>query len=140
MIEIKKIFKKAQELGSCDRFTGNENFRELVALLFSSQGIEFCIKNKFPDVKYFEQFDSKLLSENGIFLNAGTIEIENKENVLIVGRTFAIAKYNSLEHTHNLFSLHGAEAVVYADNYSVVVLHGDKKNFETKKTNNAIIL
>lgn len=139
---VKDIYKKAVEIDSkvCDKFTGKENYNEIVELLLSIQGIEFCTKYSFPKLDYFEGF----LKDNnpckkGIYINAGVIETENEEIVLLVGNTNAVLKYNNTDVGYKVILMHGARAEIIADNYAVVFLYGEKDNINVECKNNAIV-
>lgn len=136
---VRKIHKQALELDACDKFTGKENFNEIVDLLFSTQGIEFCTNNNFPSLEYFEQFNQKDLIEKGIYINAGTVEIENKEIVLLAGNTNGVLKYNNIDKGYKVILMHNASAEIKASDYAVVFLFGDKDDAEITVSNNAIV-
>ena len=136
---IKEIYKNAKALESCNRFKGNEDLEGIVKLMFSPQGIEFCVKHNFPPLEYFEEFDNELLEELGVFVNAGTIEIENKENVFLVGNTDAVLSYNNVLKGYKVVLMHRATAKIYADNYAVVFVFGDTDNAEISAKNHSIV-
>jgi hypothetical protein len=134
LVDAQRSFK------GCTMFSGNENFDEIVDLLLSIQGIEFCVKNNFPELEYFERFDIKKASEKGIYINAGTIELENQETVLLVGKTDAVLKYNNLDKAYRVILMHNATAEITADNYAVVSFTGDEDNVSINVSNNAIVI
>lgn len=136
---IKEIHKKAAKLNSCLLFSGKENFEELISLLLSEQGIEFCLKNNFPELNYFEQFDRQELEKRGVYVNSGIVELENKKQVLLVGNTDAILKYDKVNHAYKVTVMHGATADIEAEGYAVVFTNGVLDSFNIKTSNNAIV-
>ena len=136
---INEIHSKARQFKSCLLFNGKESFDELIELLMSAQGLEFCLKNNFPELNYFEQFDRLELAKKGVYVNAGIVEISNVENVLLVGNTEAKLIYNNTDVAYKISVLHGATASVHASNYAVVFTNGAAENFEIFTSNNAIV-
>ena len=42
------LIEQAKQIGACERLKGDEDIQGLVRLLFTPQGAEFCINNRFP--------------------------------------------------------------------------------------------
>ncbi|TXD47332.1 hypothetical protein [Polaribacter sp. IC073] len=139
MAVVNEIHKEYLKLDTCGLFTGKESLDEVVALLFSPKGIEFCVESGFPSLNDFERADKEFLREKGIYVNEGSIEIKNKETVLVAGNTNAILKYNDTEKAYNVILMHGAKAQIIADNYAVVFVSGEKENLTITTSNNAIV-
>ena len=47
----KEFFEIANRLGACRLLHGTENKEELMRLLLTPQGTEFCTKNNFPSME-----------------------------------------------------------------------------------------
>lgn len=136
---VKKLHKKAKKLDACKLFTGNENFNEIVDLLFTPQGLEFCTNNNFPSLEDFKSFSDKELVKKGIYINKSIVELENIETVLIAGNTHAILNYNNVDVGYKVILMHGASAEIFADNYAVVFLYGETENATKIVSNYAIV-
>ena len=54
----------------------------------------------------------------GIYIDAGTIELHNPSRAILIGRTSATVKCNTLE-MHDIILLHGAKAIVNASGWAV---------------------
>ena len=48
MNTVKEIMMAALQKGACDKSYGVSDWKTLVWLFFTPQGIEFCEKNNFP--------------------------------------------------------------------------------------------
>lgn len=119
---IKQIHAQASLLKACPLFTGRERtLDDIVGLFFSAQGMEFCIKNHFPNLATFRQFKRYGVERFGIYIDAGTITLRNPARAILIGRTLATVNCDTLER-HEVFVLHGAKAVVNASGWAVVSL------------------
>ena len=116
---IGKIYAQAAQMGACDRFTGEEDLEALIRLFLSPQGIEFCIKNHFPNMAAFRLFKPCGVERYGIYIDAGDITLKNPDRAVLIGRTNATVKCDTLER-HEVCLLHGAKAVVNASGWAVV--------------------
>lgn len=138
---IRDIYKQAVKLDTCDKFTGKEDYDKIVQLLLSEQGIEFCLKHNFPTVLEFKKFEKYNPQKDGVFIDAGIIEIKNIPTVFLVGNTEATLIFNNLETNYNVILMHGAKAKIIAENYAVVFVYGgNDENVEKVIKDNAMIL
>ena len=137
---IKRIHTDALTLGACDKFTGLENMEEIVRLLQSPQGEEFCMKHRFPSRRVFREFLKYKPDEYGVYIDAGRIELTEPKDVYLIGRTKATIHFEETEG-HRVRLLHGAEATIHAGGWSVVrVLADDSSKCEIKKSGRARVL
>lgn len=138
---IKKIYTQARLLNACNLFTGKERtLDDIVALFSSPQGLEFCIKNNFPNIATFRRFKPYKVERFGIYIDAGTITLNNPKRVILIGRTSATIHCDTLEK-HDIFLLQGAKAVVNASKWSVVFTKaGTGCSLIRNTSENAIIL
>ena len=66
---IRQIYTQAKLLGACPLFKGTEQTVEDIVRLFeSSQGIEFCMKNHFPNMATFRLFKPHGVEKYGIYM------------------------------------------------------------------------
>lgn len=128
-------------LNACDLFTGNERTLDDIVRLFSSvQGLEFCIKNHFPNMATFRQFKKYKVERFGIYIDAGTITLNNPKKAILIGRTSATINCNVLAR-HEVYLLHGAKAVVNASKWAVVATTVEQGcNIIRNTSDNAIVL
>lgn len=138
---IKQIYARARLLNACDLFTGNERTLDDIVRLFSSvQGLEFCIKNHFPNVATFRQFKKYKVERFGIYIDAGTITLNNPKKAILIGRTSATINCDVLAR-HEVYLLHGAKAVVNASKWAVVATTVEQGcNIIRNTSDNAIVL
>lgn len=116
---IRQIYAQAKILGVCPLFTGLERtLDEIIDLFASPQGIEFCIKNHFPNIATFRLFKRYNVEKYGIYIDAGTITLKNPVRAILIGRTSATIYCDTLE-MHDITLLHGAKAVVNASKWAV---------------------
>lgn len=140
---IRQIYEQAKIVGACDKFTGKERtLAQLVELFTSPQGLEFCIKHKFPNIatyRIFKPYDEQL-RERGIYIDAGAITLKNPRRAVLIGRTSATVTFDELKH-HEVVVLQGAKCVVGAWRWAVVRVQKDSESEVIKSAyNNAIIL
>ena len=138
---IKQIYAQARLLNACDLFTGKERtLDDIVALFSSPQGLEFCIKNNFPNIATFRRFKPYKVERFGIYIDSGAITLKNPKRAILIGRTSATVHCDTLEK-HDIFLLHGAKAVVNASKWSVVFTKaGTGCSLIRNTSENAIIL
>lgn len=118
---IKQIYRQARLLGACHLFTGKERTLEDIVRLFTTpQGIEFCAGKHFPNMATFRLFKPHNVERFGIYIDAGTITLNNPERAIVIGRTSAIINCDTLA-SHEVILLHGAKAVVNASGWAVCV-------------------
>ncbi len=137
------IYSQAKRKGACDKFPifkGDENIPHLSKLMFSPQGSEFCLKNRFPDmvtIRMVKKYED--LQENNIYVDAGDIVLYDRDCFLI-GKTHATIRLTTLGK-YNCFLMHGAKAHIEASGYSIVRVDNDaKSSYTIEKKDNAIIL
>lgn len=138
---IRQIYMQAKLLDVCDKFTGLETtLDDIVDLFLSPQGIEFCIKNHFPNMSTFRLFKQYDIEKYGIYIDAGTITLKNPNRAVLIGRTIATVLYDKLE-LHQIVLLHGAKAIVNATKWAVVNTNVESGCIIIKNTaDHAIIL
>lgn len=138
---IQKIYKQAQLLGACPLFTGKEkSLEDIVKLFTSTQGIEFCVNNQFPNMATFRLFKSYNVEKFGIYIDAGNITLNNPKRAILIGRTSATINNDTLE-AHDIILLHGAKAIINASGWAVCKTIVEKGCSVIRNTSeNAIIL
>lgn len=138
---IQQVYKQAKELGVCSLFTGKERtLEEVVHLLSTPQGVEFCIDNHFPNIATFRLFKPYDMEKFGIYIDAGVITLDNPRNAVLVGDTTATINCDTLDN-HELILLHGAQAVLNASGWAVCKVTAEAGcNVTRKEIDNAIIL
>ena len=120
-MEAIKIHKAISKLGACSLYKGQETTSELLRLMNTAQGMEFCIKHNFPSLKMLKSIDKAIAVSHGVYVNAGRITLHNPENVVLAGRTSAEITYDdTAEVRHKITVFHGAKALVKASNWAVI--------------------
>lgn len=135
-------FELAEKLDACKMFTGNESLEDLVALMFTPQGIEFLthLGGGFPDLSVFRKFKRFSPDRSGIYIDCGEITLSNPENAFLVGNTIASIHYDELK-SKRLVMMHGAKASVEASGWAVVKIDTDGTcNVDVKKCDHAKVL
>lgn len=138
---IQQVYGQAKEMGVCSLFTGKERtLEEVVRLLSTPQGVEFCVDNHFPNIATFRLFKPYNMEQFEIYIDAGVITLDNPRNAVLVGDTIATINCDTLD-THELVLLHGAQAVLNASGWAVCsVTAAAGCNVTRKEIDNAIIL
>ena len=123
---IQNIYRQAKQFNACDKFTGNEKTLDDIVKLFKSpQGVEFCLKNHFPNtqtLRLFKQYDTK---QYDIYIDAGNITLNNPRKAILIGHTMATINCSGTDERHEIIAMRGAKTVVNARDWAVVFLQGD---------------
>lgn len=137
---IKNIYTQAKQMNACDLFKGDEDLQGLIRLFVSPQGIEFCMKNHFPNTATFRLFKPYGVEKYGIYIDAGNITLDNPRRAVLVGRTSATVNCDTNDR-HEVIILNGAKALVNASRWAVVFTKAEGGCSCIKNTSdNAIIL
>ena len=138
---IQQIYMQARLLGACPLFTGKEETLEDIVRLFTTpQGIEFCTENDFPNMEAFRCFKSYNLESLGIYIDAGSITLNNPLRAILVGDTTATINCDTLV-THEVVLLQGSRAVLNASGWAVCKTTASRGcNIVCNTSENAIIL
>lgn len=123
---IRQVYLQAKLTGACNRFKGTEKtLEDIVNLLCSPQGMEFCIEHHFPNMATFRLFKPFNPEQYGVYIDSGALTLRNPKKVVLVGRTNATIICDTLER-HEVCLLHGAKANINASGWSVVSVSGSK--------------
>lgn len=124
---ISQIHEDAQQLGACDKFKGNETIEELVELLYSPQGREFCIDNEFPTLDVLRKFKKLGVERYGIYIDAGAIRVSGRTHIFLIGDTTASIKCTDTKR-YQVYLMHGAFARIEAYDYAAVHYEHDTQS------------
>ena len=72
---LKGIYQDGKALGACSAFSEAKSVKEIVDELFTPQGVEFCLKLRFPTLDVFRQFDKEEVKQYGAFLMAASVPL-----------------------------------------------------------------
>lgn len=75
----------AEKYRMCDMFKGTEDLQSLIRLFTSPQGMEFCIKHRFPNIATFRLFKPFNPEKYGVYI----VDTVNKK------KDFAPVKFNN---------------------------------------------
>lgn len=134
------IYRRAVRLGACGLFTGKEDLHGAARLMFSPQGLEFCLGHGFPSLKEFRSLDREELEKEGIYVDAGDISLSDKGNVALIGDTHAVLEYGDPTVVHKVVAMHGASAHVMATGFSVVYVRSSGCDVKTESRDYAKII
>lgn len=116
---IYNIIHDAKGLGACNKVENADNIAELVELFFSPQGIEFCMKNKFPKLSTFREVKDEIL-KYPLFIDSDAIYRQNDAIIGLIGKTRADLKFDQNNYVNTVILMHGATAHIKASNYAVL--------------------
>lgn len=122
MKAIDEILQKALRLGACNKSNGVTDWKTLVWLFFSPQGIEFCEKNNFPTLEMFKGIRENVESFN-VFVNSGIQKRSNDTYIGLIGDTEGELYFDDNTKVHKVVVMHGAKAKIIIRNYAVVRLY-----------------
>lgn len=122
MKAIDEILQKALQMGACNKSNGVTDWKTLVWLFFTPQGIEFCEKNNFPTLEMFKEIKEDVEPYN-VFINAGVQKRSNDGCVALIGpKTKGELVYDDNSKVHKVIVMHGAKVDLVLRNYAVVRL------------------
>lgn len=121
--ERRSLHNVAEKYRKCRLFKGTERTVEEIAEVFmSQQGIEFCSRYRFPNIAALRLFKPYGVDRKyGVYIDAGTITLNNPKRAVLVGRTSATVNCDECSR-HEIVLLHGARAVVNASKWGVAAV------------------
>lgn len=134
----KEFFEMANRLGACRLLHGTESKEDLMRLLLTPQGTEFCTKHNFPSLEQLQQFKGDTAERMGIFIDTNT-ELTNPVKVFLAGRTRAVLHFDAIGR-YNVILMHGAAAEIHASNYAVVFVKNAGGKVKVVKDSTALVL
>lgn len=124
---LKEIYQDGKALGACSAFSEAKTVKEIVDELFTPQGIEFCLKLRFPTLDVFRQFDKEEVKQYDVYIDCGEIELIDPQRAFLVGNTKATIKCAKTQN-NSIYLMHGASVSVIASGFAIVRVEGDKKS------------
>ena len=139
--ESRSLHNVAEKYRQCNIFKGTERtIDELASVFMSTQGLEFCVRYRFPNLATFRLFKGHSVEKYGIYIDAGVITLKNPARAILVGRTSATVNCDECKQ-HEIVLLHGAKAVVNASKWAVASVTASVGcSFIKNTSENAIIL
>lgn len=135
----KDIKNMALACGACELIEEANTIAELVALMRTPQGREFCKVHSFPGIGILREHKEELASLN-VFVDAGEIELNDVDDAIIAGETTAVIRTKSVDKPYHAMVMHGAKAKVIAYGYSVCQIVNVGGKVEVKKSTNASLV
>lgn len=135
----KDFFEIANRLGACRLLKGTEDKEDLMRLMLTPQGTEFCTKNSFPSMERLRDFRGAKAESLGIYIDTG-VELMNPSKVILAGSTKAVLSYSGTDQKHNVVLMYGARAEIRAGNYAVVFVTNAGGEVEIVNDGTALIL
>ena len=136
---VDAIRAMALQTGACKKINRVQDFPELIKLMFTPQGIEFCQAHNFPSVEVFRK-NRESLERLGVYVDAGNIALKGKEYVCIVGDTDATIEAAGTKFIHTIILMHGARAKITAKDYAVLNIVRIGGEYSIKKDGTVIVL
>lgn len=136
---VDAIRAMALQTGACKKINRVQDFPELIKLMFTPQGIEFCQDHNFPSVEVFRK-NRDSLERLGVYVDAGNIALKGKEYVCIVGDTDATIEAAGTKFIHTIILMHGARAKITAKDHAVLNIVRIGGEYSIKKDGTVIVL
>lgn len=85
---MKEIFELAKKAGACkkkglDIIAGSRSVSDLIQLLLTPQGIEFCMENRFPSMGILQQYRDELTAQQ-VYID-GRHSVTGSAKILVFG-------------------------------------------------------
>ena len=140
MNTVKEIMMAALQKGACDKSYGVSDWKTLVWLFFTPQGIEFCEKNNFPPIETFREMSNDI-ANYCVFVDTKNVKRSNDTNIALIGNTNAELVFYDNTRVHKVILMHGARAIIVARNYAVIRLINIRNcHVEINKDKTSVIL
>lgn len=136
---VDAIRAMALQTGACKKINRIQDFPDLIKLMFTPQGIEFCQDHNFPSVEVFRK-NRDSLERLGVYVDAGNIALKGKEYVCLVGDTKATIEASRPQFTHTIILMHGARAQINAKDYAVLNIVNISGEYSVNKDGTVIVL
>lgn len=133
-----EIKEQALSLGACDMIDGADTLAELVALMHTPQGREFCKAKRFPTLGILRSRREDFAAL-GVYVDAGEVEMTDRDNVIIAGDTHARLSYDDTARPYYAMVMHGARADVIASGYAVCEVTRVKGRVSVSSDDNAMV-
>ena len=118
MMTAQDIKKKALECGACRLIESAVSIADLVALMSTPQGREFCKRHKFPTLDILREHKD-VIEDMGVYIDAGVIEMENADNLIVAGDTLAMLRYDKTDKPYHVMVMDDAKVIVNAHDYAI---------------------
>lgn len=118
---ISALKRDARRNGSCNLINEVNDYKQLVQLFFSAQGLEFCQKYDYPSIDVLRTIADKV-GGMGMFIDSGSITINSRNHICIAGKTQATILASGVDYVHKIVVMRGASAHIKADNYAVLAI------------------
>lgn len=117
MMTAQDIKNKALECGACRLIEETSSIADLVALMRTPQGREFCKKHRFPTLDILREYKDAL-ADMGVFVDAGIIDVANADNLIVAGDTLARVRYDKTDKPYHVIVMADAKVIVNACDYA----------------------
>lgn len=126
-MKVDEILNNAIQLGACQESSKATDWKSLVRLFFSPQGMEFCKKHNFPSLEAFRQMDG-VISSLGVYVD--NAYNATNEDIALVGDSQSELRFSGTDKPYKVILMHGAKAKIYAGMYSVVKIENISGEYE----------
>lgn len=134
-MKVQDVMKQARFLGACEKSGKATTWKSLAWLLFSPQGREFCLNNKFPSLQMFREIKDHMkpyrvyVEENAVYCN---------QDVAIIGggATLVFDKMRNFK----VILMHGAIVNIEVSNHAVVLVESVDSEYIITNDGTGVIL
>ena len=130
----------AEKYRMCDMFKGTEDLQSLIRLFTSPQGMEFCIKHRFPNIATFRLFKPFNPEKKKNFMAFKRVTVYRCVCTPDKNRFFRVSQRDYTRINVNTVLL-GAKAFINASGWAVVSVKGSTGCQQIRNVSgNAVIL
>lgn len=140
---VNEISKRAIGLDACDNYRKQlmnaRNVSQLMELLYTPQGLEFCEEHNFPTLRMWRSVDKDELASCSAYVDTKVHKV-NQERVVVVGDSEAVLEYDNTDCGYTVVVMHGARVTIKASGYASVFVTDCGGEVTKIITDNALIL
>lgn len=117
-MDTKELIELIKNMGGCEKLDRCKCKTDILDLLFTPQGMEFCSKYKFPNADICRMFKS--CGSDAVFIDAEDVYEVNAPRLVIAGSTRANLHYSTCDYRCELIVMDGAQVNVTTSGYGLV--------------------
>lgn len=134
---ITKIIEEAKKNGACKRINGVDTMSELVDLMFSPQGREYCENTKYLKAHRLLEIADEA-EEHNVYIGKKNI-ISTAHNTAFIGSRGRVLCQGT-DAIYNIIIADNAHAEIVATNFAVVMITNIGGTYTITKDKSVVIL
>lgn len=137
MMGIDNIKKSALAFGACEKVNDVRTIKDGIQLLQTPQGREFAMKTGYPSLETWRE-NADSIDMLDVFLDCGEAEVKDCD-FIAVGDCRIKASFSAPDQLYHVIAMHGAEVLIEAKNYAVLIATNIESKMDISNDGTAIV-